>query len=56
MPPAVIDGLRERGHEVQVAGDFEEGWGPVSVIHRDRQGLNIAAADPRVATASAAVR
>lgn len=56
MPPAVIDGLRQRGHEVVVAADFEEGWGPVSVIHRDRHGLSTAAADPRVATTSAAVR
>jgi hypothetical protein len=34
---------------------MQHGWGPVSVIMIDDDGTRIAAADPRVATATAAV-
>ncbi len=40
------------GHAVANGGAWERGWGPVSIISRQR--LPIGVADPRVATASAA--
>ena len=49
-------GLAERGWEVSVAAARERGWGPVGLITVDGHGLRIAAADPRVPTASAGVR
>jgi gamma-glutamyltranspeptidase/glutathione hydrolase len=48
--------LTEKGHRVEVAGAFEEGWGPVSLIRVAPSGLRTAAADPRVPTSLAAVR
>jgi len=51
--PLVIE-LERRGHRVERAGDFEGGWGPVSMI-RVEEGMLKAAADPRVATTLAIV-
>ncbi len=50
-PAEVVNGLRERGHPVEVATGVQGGWGPVSVI-RAGHGVE-AAADPRVGTAAA---
>jgi gamma-glutamyltranspeptidase/glutathione hydrolase len=55
-PSPVVEGLRARGHQVGVAGPAEASWGPVSIITVDAGGLRTAAADPRVDSASAAVR
>lgn len=50
-PAEIVNGLRERGHPVEVATGVQGGWGPVSVI---RAGPAVeAAADPRVGTAAA---
>jgi gamma-glutamyltranspeptidase/glutathione hydrolase len=54
-PPEVVSGLRARGHRIAQKEALQPGWGPVSVITIDEQGLRTAAADPRVHTASAAV-
>jgi gamma-glutamyltranspeptidase/glutathione hydrolase len=54
-PADVVEGLRRRGHDVEVAGESQPGWGPVSVITVDGDGVRTAAADPRVATAKAVV-
>lgn len=54
-PPEVIHGLEARGHQVAVRHETQHGWGPVSVITIDENGLRTAAADPRGATATAAV-
>ncbi|NIA26253.1 MAG: gamma-glutamyltranspeptidase [Gammaproteobacteria bacterium] len=56
MPDALIGELERRGHRIERAADYERGWGPVSVIQVAEDGLRTAAADPRVATARAAVR
>jgi gamma-glutamyltranspeptidase/glutathione hydrolase len=48
--------LAKQGHRVELAGEYEQGWGPVSLIQISEAGLRTAAADPRVATALAAVR
>lgn len=47
--------LADLGHHIEVAERSMSGWGPVSVITISESGLRTAAADPRVATASAAV-
>jgi gamma-glutamyltranspeptidase/glutathione hydrolase len=52
----ITNGLAARGHTVRIQADRMPGWGPVSVIEVDQSGLRTAAADPRVDTASAAVR
>ncbi|HKX73971.1 MAG TPA: gamma-glutamyltransferase family protein [Acidimicrobiia bacterium] len=54
-PPAIVAGLRERGHRVEVREEVQHGWGPVSVITVDERDLRTAAADPRTDTAAAAV-
>ncbi len=54
-PADVVEGLRRRGHHVEVADESQPGWGPVSVITVDKEGVRTAAADPRVATANAVV-
>jgi gamma-glutamyltranspeptidase/glutathione hydrolase len=51
--PAVVAGLRDRGHRVEVAVGVQGGWGPVSVIRSD--GSVEAAADPRVGTTAAEI-
>ncbi|MDH3261018.1 MAG: gamma-glutamyltransferase [Acidimicrobiia bacterium] len=48
--------LTEKGHEVDLALEYEPGWGPVSLIRVAESGLRTAAADPRVPTALAAIR
>jgi gamma-glutamyltranspeptidase/glutathione hydrolase len=45
-------GLEARGHQVHRAGDWEAGWGPVSLIVEDGDGPR-GIADPRVSTAAA---
>lgn len=55
-PDALIDELERRGHTVGRVADYERGWGPVSIIQVAEDGLRSAAADPRAATARAAVR
>jgi gamma-glutamyltranspeptidase/glutathione hydrolase len=52
-PTETITDLRRRGHEVVVQEKRQSGWGPVSIIKVDADGLRVAAADPRVDTASA---
>jgi gamma-glutamyltranspeptidase/glutathione hydrolase len=52
MPADVVDGLRRRGHAVQVGEALESGWGPVSTIVASVDGYR-AAADPRVDTSEA---
>jgi gamma-glutamyltranspeptidase/glutathione hydrolase len=54
-PGDVVDGLRERGHTVEVVAGSQPGWGPVGVITVDEEDVRTAAADPRVATATALV-
>ncbi len=54
-PADVVEGLRQRGHDVEVADESQPGWGPVSVITVDSDGVRTAAADPRVATANAVI-
>jgi gamma-glutamyltranspeptidase/glutathione hydrolase len=54
-PAEVVKGLERRGHRVTVRHETQHGWGPVSVITIDENGLRTAAADPRVDTAMAAV-
>ncbi|GBD84945.1 putative gamma-glutamyltransferase YwrD [bacterium BMS3Abin02] len=56
MSDALIGELERRGHTIDRAADYERGWGPVSIIQVAEDGLRTAAADPRVATARAAVR
>jgi gamma-glutamyltranspeptidase len=53
MPEKVVTGLRDRGHEVKVGPDLPQGWGPVSIIAIDPEGMRQAAADPRVSSAAA---
>jgi gamma-glutamyltranspeptidase/glutathione hydrolase len=54
-PVETIRHLEKAGHQVAVQTAMQHGWGPVSVIMIDDDGTRIAAADPRVATATAAV-
>ena len=42
--------------QVETFADYTGGWGPVSIITIDEQGLRTAADDPRVATSSALIR
>ncbi|MBI1422251.1 MAG: gamma-glutamyltransferase [Gammaproteobacteria bacterium] len=44
---AVIDSLRERGHEVEVVADFDEMMGHAGALVRHPNGVVEAAADPR---------
>ncbi len=53
MPTSVIDGLRTRGHAVEVGEAYERGWGPAAAIEIGEHGVT-GAADPRVSTAGAA--
>ena len=52
-PGEVIEGLRARGHRVEIAEGLQGGWGPVGVIKVSPDGSIEAAADPRVGTAAA---
>lgn len=56
MPDAVVDGLIGRGHDVRRKPTLVGGGGPISVIDVADTGVRTAAADPRVDTATAAVR
>ena len=51
---AIIDGLRLRGHTVEVLPARQPGWGPMSLIGRDGS-ERLTAADPRVDTTAALV-
>ena len=52
----IVSSLRSKGHEVDVTGDaWQVGWGPISLIAFDDQGVRTGAADPRVSSASATV-
>ncbi|CAN5772019.1 gamma-glutamyltransferase [soil metagenome] len=53
-PPAVVEGLAARGHQVSQLEYPQVGWGPMSAICVDGDGLRIACADPRVDTATSA--
>ena len=53
-PPAVIDDLRRRGHDIHIVDGPQGGWGPMSVIGLDGD-RRVAAADPRVDTTEALV-
>lgn len=52
----IVDDLRRRGHGIELVEGPTGGWGPVSVIEVDADGLLTAAADPRVDTAQAVAR
>lgn len=56
VTPEIVDGLVRRGHTIRPAAHRMGGWGPVSLIEVDGNGLRTGAADPRVDTASAASR
>ncbi|WP_122089108.1 gamma-glutamyltransferase [Halalkalicoccus subterraneus] len=50
LPDTVVEGLRERGHEVVEEGEFfgEGGhWGGGQVVYRDEEGSLIGGSDPR---------
>lgn len=50
IPDEVVEGLRERGHEIVEEGEFfEEGghWGGGQIVHRDDEGSLIGGSDPR---------
>jgi gamma-glutamyltranspeptidase / glutathione hydrolase len=51
MAMTTIQGLRDRGHVVDIAGSYETGWGPISAI--DVIGEHKGSADPRISTSSA---
>ena len=51
--PEIVDGLRAKGHQVEIAEGLQGGWGPVGVIKISPDGTVEAAADPRVGTAAA---
>lgn len=53
-PETVVDGLRSRGHHVDLLDDPQPSWGPVSIIELDGDTRH-AAADPRVDTTTALV-
>jgi gamma-glutamyltranspeptidase/glutathione hydrolase len=52
-PPEIVEGLRAKGHQVEIAEGLQSGWGPVGVIKVSPDGSVEAAADPRVGTAAA---
>jgi gamma-glutamyltranspeptidase/glutathione hydrolase len=54
-PETIVTGLRARGHRVRLVPDWNEGWGPVSLIAIDADGV-FAAVDPRVSTSAALAR
>jgi gamma-glutamyltranspeptidase/glutathione hydrolase len=56
MAEATLVHLGHLGHNVEAVAPNQGGWGPVSTITVDGSGVRIAAADPRVETAAAAVR
>ncbi|MGH3650131.1 MAG: gamma-glutamyltransferase family protein [Acidimicrobiia bacterium] len=54
VPNPVLEGLRARGHHVDVQTGPQRGWGPVSIVEIDGPQRR-AAADPRVDTTAAFV-
>lgn len=54
VPDSVLEGLRARGHEINVLDRRQPGWGPMSIIELDGTRRR-AAADPRVDTTAALV-
>lgn len=54
VPADVIAGLEQRGHQIARLPASQPGWGPVSIIRLSGDEI-VAAADPRVETASAVV-
>ncbi|MFP5332270.1 MAG: gamma-glutamyltransferase family protein [Acidimicrobiia bacterium] len=56
MSDQIIDGLHRRGHTIRIQAERMPGWGPVSLITVEGNGLRTGAADPRVDTAAAAAR
>ena len=52
-PAAWADGLRERGHEVEVAGFDPAGFGHAHLIEVRDDGIRAGAADPRSMTGAA---
>ncbi len=54
-PSGIVADLRSRGHDVEIVDGPTGGWGPISLIAIDHDGLRTAAADPRVDTSSALV-
>ncbi len=51
--PTITAELGSRGHEIDIVDDYTGGWGPMSMIVIEPNGLRTAAADPRVETSSA---
>lgn len=51
--PSITADLEARGHRIERVDEYTGGWGPVSMIVVDRDGLRTASADPRVDTSSA---
>ena len=56
MSESARNDLSRRGHSIEVAGELKGGWGPVSLIAVDGDGLRTGAPDPRVDTTSVGVR
>jgi gamma-glutamyltranspeptidase len=54
VPESTLMELRRRGHEIEVVGEMQPGWGPASIIRVDGPVLETAR-DPRVDTTSAVV-
>lgn len=49
IPPSILSGLRDRGHEITELAEPQPGWGPLSIIEIDGDRRR-AASDPRVDT------
>lgn len=54
-PEPIVDDLRSRGHSLHLHEIPQGGWGPMSAIRIEKNGLRRGAADPRVDTTAAAV-
>lgn len=54
VPDAWVDGLRARGHEVEVHGAWNSGYGHAHLIERHDDGTLGGAADPRALTGATA--
>jgi gamma-glutamyltranspeptidase/glutathione hydrolase len=51
VAPTTVEGLKTRGHTVDLVGTHESGWGPISAIDTGREMKG--SADPRVSTSAA---
>jgi len=47
FPPAVVDALARRGHEVELVGDYDEVVGHAGAVIRHADGLFEGGSDPR---------